>query len=291
MKMNVALTGSSGFLGGFITDSLLKSGASVHHISRNPNKQASIFGSGASIIPASLGAREMANEFKNREIHTVIHAATHFCRERTLEELEEVIEANLNFSIRIFEAAKSGTSAFVNLNSLWQKRETTFGQVPYSASKEAFRQYCMVAKNRNMKIKNLYVPETFGPGDNRGKVVARLLDAKKKRETVKLRNTDTRMGLTYGPFLGDYLARFIWNWPENADETAYVNFPEVSLAEISSIIDDLPVNGSTITDVELGLEDTSKHLLTDEMVPIEGILRYSELRLLLSSCYENLAPN
>jgi nucleoside-diphosphate-sugar epimerase len=238
MTMGIAITGSTGFLGGQVAGFLSKRGIEVHHINRSSSKTHRIFGANASFIDSTLSANDFSTKFRDCNIQVVVHAATLFTRSTETSVVAEVVDANFSFPIRVFEAARETGARFINFNSFWQNAQSERGLGPYAATKEAFKKYIDIATPLDMKVHNVYIPETFGSNDPRDKIVANLVKSKIFGYPYEVKNPDIRVSLTYSPFLGAFISDLAINDSSPAGPLAFVNFEDVSLGDLRDLIAD-----------------------------------------------------
>lgn len=237
MNQNIALTGSTGYLGGLIANSLKQKGFKLHLVNRGTTVTSMPLDEALPFIDASLPANKLQEIFSELDINCVVHAATHFTRSRDSSIIPQVVGANFDFSVNVFEAAKSSGARFVNFNSPWQDTVSKEGAGPYAATKEAFRRYVEVAKSNSLLVDNLYIPETFGPNDPRDKVIANLIKSRTSGEPFELKNSSAKINLSYAPFLADFVADLVSTNAPESKICLYANFQEVPLLLIQETLD------------------------------------------------------
>jgi len=233
---SVAITGSSGYLGGLVAKRLIKEGARVIHVTRQPEELDKRFGP-SFCISSELHADALGKSFERYEVETVLHFATFFTKEDSPEILEKCLESNYYFPVRVFEASKRSASRFLNVNSVWQIQDSESATLPYASSKELFRNFLADKVDESITISNLFLTDTFGPNDPRGKVVSSMITARSRRGPSIISNLDARMDLSYSlrlsSFVNEYVAR-----PETVFENLlYRNYPNLSLKELEQTID------------------------------------------------------
>jgi len=287
MTLNVAVTGSTGFLGNLIAQSLERKGVRVHHVNRSLSKSQLSFGEKGSFIEAASSAEELQAIFCKLGIQVVVHAATHFTPSRDIKVIPDVVRANFDFSVRVFEAAKRSGSRFINFNSFWQDAHSEDGMGPYAATKEAFRHYLGVASSASMRVENIYVPETFGPNDPRDKVIANLISSKITGGRYEIRNKEAKIDLSYAPFLADFVGAIATDGPAQQSKYAFVNFREVPLGILEHAINKIGEAQSNVNPPSrptwIGRPDSK--LAHDRDMKIEGMMPESSLTDLLEYAY------
>jgi nucleoside-diphosphate-sugar epimerase len=242
----VALTGSTGYLGGLVGMSLSKRGVDALHINRNLTKSQAKFGPNVFFVSAESSASELEAIFSKHEITSIVHTATFFTQLRTTEVLPQILKANFDFSVRVFEAAKAVGARFINFNSFWQRETHEYGLGPYAAVKEAFRHYLEVAAPVGMQICDIYVPDTFGPNDLRNKLIANMIQAKVLEKRYPIRNPDAEIDLSYGPFLAEFVSDLILENAVFFRRAAYINYENVHIGRLQSLISEVIFSSEVI---------------------------------------------
>jgi nucleoside-diphosphate-sugar epimerase len=245
------------------------------------------FGPDLSFINADCSATELQEIFSKLGINNIVHAATHFTRSRQTEAVSDVIRANFDFSVRVFEAGKAVGANFINFNSFWQLEKDTDGLGLYAATKEAFRHYLEISASSTMEVYDIYIPETFGPHDPRDKLVANLIRARMEGQKYELQNPDLEIDLSYGPFLADFVSRLVLDQPRVSSRTAYVNFPGLSIGKIQQIIMSLPGEDEVVRQGPrpIGIRGSKPQERTLANITFEGAMPNSSLSELLSYTY------
>lgn len=235
-KGSVAITGSSGYLGGLVAKRLIKEGVTVIHVTRQPEELGKRFGPSL-CISSELDADSLGKSFERNEIETVLHFATFFTKEDSPEIREKCLESNYNFPVRVFEASKSSASRFLNVNSVWQVQEGSWAGLPYASSKELFRKYLADHSGGSIGVSNLFLTDTFGPGDPRGKVVSSMISARARSGPSIISNPDARIDLSYSLRLSGFVKDYVSQSETVFENLLYRNYRGLSLKELEKAID------------------------------------------------------
>jgi nucleoside-diphosphate-sugar epimerase len=233
---SVAITGSSGYLGGLVAKRLIKEGATVIHVTRKPEELDKRFGS-TLCISSELDADSLGKSFERNQVETVLHFATFFTKEDSPEIREKCLESNYNFPVRVFEASKSSASRFLNVNSVWQVQEGSSADLPYVSSKELFRKYLADHSGGHIGVSNLFLTDTFGPGDPRGKVVSSMISARARSGPSIISNPDARIDLSYSLRLSGFVNDYVSQSGTVFENLLYRNYRGLSLKELEQAID------------------------------------------------------
>ena len=236
--MKVAITGSTGFLGRGLALALISSGHKVLHITRNLVKCRLVFGDAADFLDIGSDDRELIEVAQEFGPDVFVHAATHFSRSRDFSDLQRILNGTLTNSIRIFEAARHIGVPFLNFNSMWQvSSDPVLAGSPYAAAKEAFRTYIHQANLGGLQIvRDLFVPDTFGPGDTRGKIIQTLLESRKGGSEPTINNPDALLDLVYAPALTSFLQNELPRISDLPRSLAVIHYPEIKITDLREFI-------------------------------------------------------
>lgn len=127
---------------------------------------------------------------------TIFHLATLFMADHKLEDIKPLIDSNITFGAQVLEMAAAGwCRRFINVETVWQHPRP---RCLYAATKAAFHdvlEYYGAYKGINFSVVTL--GDTYGPNDNRPKLVNALINAANKREHIVLLPRDHKISLTH----------------------------------------------------------------------------------------------
>src|SRR5450830_685620 len=202
--VRVALvTGATGFVGGRLVRRLLADGWETHAIVR-PSSNATILrdvlGSGNVHVHdgTTVGLIDIV-----RSVHPdiIFHLASVFVAEHSTEDVDPLVQSNILFGMQLLEAMTvAGVSDIVNTGTTWQHYEgREYSPVSlYAATKQAFQDilqfYC---EARGLRAVTLELPDTYGPGDRRPKLLTLLAGAARTGETLALTPGDQFLDLLH----------------------------------------------------------------------------------------------
>jgi len=190
--MKVLLTGGTGFLGSYIYKELLDRGHEPVILARSPGAGQYLTALGLADARREALAPDYSNLGAIVESHApdvVIHVAAHSRGGESDEDLRQYIDSNVVMGSLLLNAMRErAVSAFVNCGTSWQYgNDGNYEPFNfYAATKQAFediiRHYCM----DGMRSITLRVYDTFGPFDNRNRILDLLIDAALSRNPLKM---------------------------------------------------------------------------------------------------------
>lgn len=187
--MKYILTGATGYIGSNLARKLVEEGNDVNVIIREKSSLELIedIKSRINIFVYNSKIESLISLFKKVEADVVIHLASLFISEHKSLEVNKLIESNIKFSTEILEAMKeSSTKCIINTGTSWQHFENdSYNPVClYAATKEAFESIIeYYAQSHNIKCITLELFDSYGPNDNRPKLL-NLLERFSKEESV-----------------------------------------------------------------------------------------------------------
>lgn len=140
----------------------------------------------------------------------VFHLASNVIPRHANNDIEELVRSNITFGIHILEAMRlCGIERIINASSAWQNPEG-MGYNPYSlyaALKQSFEDILKFYANvYNIKSISLRLPDTYGPNDNRPKVLNIIKNAAKNGSIIKMSPGDQELDIL---FINDIVEGFI----------------------------------------------------------------------------------
>lgn len=162
MVKQVLITGGTGFLGSHLVNKLSeeneiivlkRSFSNTWRIDNNKN-----------IIYYDLDKIEIEKVFKENDIDIIIHTATKYGRSD--EEIEELIESNYMYPLKILKLGKKyGIKTFINTDTVLPKNINI-----YSLTKSHFKDW-LKYYSKKLKIFNLKIEHMYGEKDSNKKFI------------------------------------------------------------------------------------------------------------------------
>jgi CDP-paratose synthetase len=176
----IIITGSSGFIGSNIVNTLSKNNKLILllKLKNNPKK-----------IKYTLNKNITCKYFKNNiELKNIlkrikgsylIHCATHYIKKHNSNDISKIINSNIEYgTVLLDNLSIMGIKNFINFSTVWEDYNGIKNNPNnlYSASKQAFEKIINYYQINNNKINfyNLIISDTFGENDKRKKLISTL---------------------------------------------------------------------------------------------------------------------
>tara|TARA_B100000787_G_scaffold4692_1_gene3534 strand:+ start:3045 stop:3899 length:855 start_codon:yes stop_codon:yes gene_type:complete len=120
--------------------------------------------------------RKLDSELKKIKVDIVLHAATHYVKNHSKDDIEKFASSNIIFGNIILENLKQmKVKKFVNFSTMWENYNGIKDNILnlYSAYKKSFNFITLFYKKSYTKTEfyNLNIADTFGKNDRRNKLI------------------------------------------------------------------------------------------------------------------------
>ena len=196
MTERVLVTGATGFLGRSLAKRLLDGGHTVAVVQRAQSLPAD---SRCTRIEWDGDATKFVEAVEAWKPEKMFHLATHFVSQHETQDLPNLIDANIALGTALMECAQSAGSQVVLTGSAWQH----FGGAAYdpvslyAATKQALFDIAVYYKQSGVDVREISFFDTYGPGDDRGKIVPLLLGAAASGQTLDMSSGHQLIDLIY----------------------------------------------------------------------------------------------
>ena len=176
-RKSALITGATGYIGSNLARKLLANGWLVNIIVRPKASYKLIdLDLGNVVVYEHDGSTaNMVDIVRDAKPVVVFHLASLFLADHKTENIDDLIDSNIRFSMQLVEAmARNGVKYLINTGTSWQHYgNAVFSPVNlYAATKQAFETllsyYVEVC---NLKVITLVLFDTYGPNDPRQKLV------------------------------------------------------------------------------------------------------------------------
>ena len=227
------VTGATGFVGGRLARRLLADGWETHAIVR-PSSNATILRGvlGSGNVYAHDGSTvDLIDVLRSVHPDVVFHLASVFVAEHATDDVDPLVQSNILFGTQLLEAMTvAAVSTIVNTGTTWQHYEgREYSPVSlYAATKQAFQDilqfYCEV---RGLRAVTLELPDTYGSGDRRPKLLSVLDRAARTGETLQMSPGEQLLDLLH-------VDDVVHGYEVAADALLAENLPSPSQYQLSS---------------------------------------------------------
>lgn len=185
MSPRVLVTGSSGFVGRSLVPLLRARGCDVGTL-------------GA--VDAAGGAAALVARVVEHQPDVVINLATRFAAEHDIEQIPELIRANVEFGTVVAEGAVRAGARLIVVDSAWQHFEgRDYAPVSlYAATKQALKVITdYYVEVQGLDRRSVVLFDTYGPGDVRPKLIPSLMRAVLTGKPLEMSDGLQLIDLTY----------------------------------------------------------------------------------------------
>ena len=218
MNNKVLLTGSSGFLGSYILQYLLKKKIKVFdvlkkkRIDKKFNKRLSQ--NYKNYLPIFYNSySDLEKKLKKIKTDIVIHCATFYSTKEDCETILKLINSNIIFGLLIAKNSINYCKKFINFGSMM---EFAPSKLPpkniYAVTKVCFENFLKFYsnKNTNTKIYNIKLFETYGDNDKRKKIIPTLIKNYSKNKNFLLFSKQLNMNFIHVNQVTNFIDKIIF---------------------------------------------------------------------------------
>ncbi|MGZ6005388.1 MAG: NAD-dependent epimerase/dehydratase family protein [Candidatus Saccharimonadales bacterium] len=199
----VLVTGACGFIGSFLVRRLLSQGWQVHLVLREKTNRVILdeFGKALHVHVHDGSTANLISIIKVAAPQAVFHLASLFLAQHTSNDIERLVQSNVLFSTQLAEAmAVNGVKLLVNTGTSWQHYEDMkYNPVClYAALKQAYEAVLrFYVESCGLRVITLKLFDTYGPGDNRPKLLGLLRRTALSGDTLDMSPGEQLMDLVY----------------------------------------------------------------------------------------------
>ena len=199
----VLVTGGSGYIGGFLIDSLVKDNHCVVVLVRKTTDLRFLKKYDSVRTVLYDGTAQCVLNIISKEMPSVVyHLAATGGAEHAADDLVNLIESNITLGLQILEGLNQvGCGCFVNTGTFWQHYDGTKTYYPtslYSATKQAFQDILSYySRVLNIPTCTLILYDVYGTNDQRKRILSLIIDAYKSKITLQMSAGEQQLNLVY----------------------------------------------------------------------------------------------
>jgi nucleoside-diphosphate-sugar epimerase len=202
MSSRILVTGATGFIGRHLVRGLTAAGNRLIVVVRESSQvemcefdtdvQVVVHGGKPGIFQEAMGQHSVCG---------VIHLASEYVKDDNPASISSLVESNISFGAQVADAAsRAGARWFLNVGTTWQHFRGQEGDAAnfYAATKNSFEQILNYYQaSRDLVSVNVYLSDTYGPGDRRGKILNTWRDAALDGRVVKMSPGQQKLNLLH----------------------------------------------------------------------------------------------
>lgn len=234
MSFKVMITGATGYLGGNILKTLIKNPAIGEIAVLVHNKP---------LICTSSKEKLYTSNQLSQAVHGskfIIHFAAEYLKGTDITSVNKLIDSDLRLTSNIFSLAQNEVDCRVIMPTTFSMLDNSQNLVPktFYAATKAFAE--LTANLFDVKYTFLRLPDTFGPNDNRHKLIQIINDSYKNKNRLVLdKNRNFEMNVISVRDITRIVNFIIHHENRPSKETLDLFYPEnvISMGEIVDFID------------------------------------------------------
>jgi len=173
--MKIFLTGATGFIGSHLLTALTKLDYDITILVRKKPSLNSQEQGNYKIFSYDGNPLSLDKHFSENNYDGVVHLATYYVANHTSNDIPELLDANVNFSLNILDcAANNNVKWFINTGTFFQHYNNADYSPAnlYAATKQAFMTLAKYyyEQDNGINFVTLKLNDTYGPNDTRPKI-------------------------------------------------------------------------------------------------------------------------
>lgn len=206
---NFLVTGATGFIGNALTDELIEQKQTVFVLANKNSPNLSLLQNKKVHLICFEYFEQIPDLLAKLEIDVVFHLATLYIKSDALQKTKGLIDSNITYGTYLLEGIKNKNIKFVLAQSFFQfEQNKSSPKNLYAATKQAFTEIAgYYSKSFDFPLIEVVLFETYGPNDNRNKLIPNLIAANNNNEQFfQIQNRNTLLNLVH---ISDVVAALI----------------------------------------------------------------------------------
>jgi len=201
---HIMVTGATGFIGSNLVKKLVENGIMVTAVVRDCAKAEKLFSEqkeSISFFQWNGSICASADYMRKEKVDCVIHLATCYIAKSTAEDVDQLVDGNITFGMKVLEAMKlAGVKNLINTSTSWQHYQNEeYNPVNvYAATKQAFEDILKYYTDvEGIRAITLEIYDTYGPYDSRSKIFNRWKEIIGTGEKMSLSPGEQKLDYVY----------------------------------------------------------------------------------------------
>lgn len=238
--MRILITGATGFVGVNLINELVKNQHAIAVLHRDLSK-IHLFEKFNNIMYFDISNLTNINYAIDTFMpDIVIHLATKYVSSHSYLDIESLVESNITLGTMLLDSmTRAGVKKILNFATRWQhvdNRERSPVNL-YAATKVAFNDLLEYYAKKGIMHHTLELCDTFGPFDNRQKIVDLMFTACLDKKEILLTPGNQVIDLVHIQSLAEFVSRHVGDEGFYSNTTSTISGNEIKLRELGRLIE------------------------------------------------------
>jgi CDP-paratose synthetase len=197
--VTLLVTGATGFLGSAVVRALASNDEKVIAVG-GPRSRGCQTIENVEWLLSPYDLEELSQIIEKSPPSAIVHCANHYAFNHRIEDIGPMVDANIKIGATLLGLVAERGAHFINLSTFFQ-RQGADGESPnslYAATKQSFVEILnWFGSNTRVRVCDLMLYDTYGPGDQRNKLIPKLLECAVARKTMEIRSPESEINLCY----------------------------------------------------------------------------------------------
>lgn len=194
------VSGATGFIGRALVRALLEQGNECSIVTRrklSKNEIFEIFGSSTIEVILEEHLEYFISSSAKNGYQAVIHLASNYVKEHESGDIRNLLFANNTLGVLMLEAAVKSNAKFLFTSSYFEY-DSEIADTLYTITKKTFHNFVnYFLDNKKIRVIECILYDTYGPKDNRSKLINLLINSSITKEKISIGNPNNSISVTY----------------------------------------------------------------------------------------------